>query len=222
MGEYQRNLLVIDTEKPIDVEDFYTYNTNIILSADSIGILDEEKGKIQIQDLRGAFETPFTVDKAQYTEWIGALEKYLMGFGVVLLFLIPVFLFFGLAIGNALYLLFGALVVWLAAKIRGADWGYGTSYKAGLYLLTVPLLYSTLTSFSVVPDVSFLFTVILLFMTLVNTGKEKVVAAPVIASETVPTDTSTSDTTTSPETTPYKTPANDAPASPQTDTPKTT
>lgn len=184
------NLLVINTDKPIEIDDFGMYDTSVILGEDSIGVFDPEKGKIQIQDLTEAFGTPFTVDKAQFTSGVQALEKILMGFGVAALFLIPFFVFFFVFSVHALYLIFGALVVWLAARIRGADWGYGTAYKASLYLITLPFVESTLVSLKVIPDVPWLFTIILFVMALVNITKpETPVTIPAVAPAMPMTDT---------------------------------
>lgn len=170
-----KNLLVIDTDKPISTDDFDTYDTFAVLSADSIGIFDQEKGKIQIQSLEKILSESYTLDKAQFVSLVGILEKILKAVGIMLLFLLPLFMFSGMMLWYMMYLLFGALIIWLAVKLRGGDWGYGTAYKAGLYLMTLPILFIGFLSviFSHSITIPFLFTGMLFLVALMNISKDE-------------------------------------------------
>ncbi len=170
-----KNLIVINTNKPIGTDDFAVYDTFAVLSADSIGIFDQEKGKMEIQSLEKILNEPYTLDKTQFISFVAMLEKILKVVGVTLLFLLPFFVFFGMMLWYVIYLLFGALIIWIAAKLRGANWDYKTAYKAGLYLMTLPIICVGLMSFisSQSATIPFLFTGILFLATLININKEE-------------------------------------------------
>lgn len=162
-AKYPSNLLVIDTGKAISASDFETLDTIAILSKDSIGFHDSEKNKTEIQSLGNAQQESFVFDHGKFASYVGIIERFAKGFGIALLFLIPLFVFLAKLIVLPLYLVFGALVIWITAKIRGTGWTYGTSYKAGLHLLTLPLLYEIISSDPLIPalHVPFLFTILL-------------------------------------------------------------
>ena len=95
------------------------------------------------------------------------LQKVFL-FGI---FLLPVFFYVAYWIGYLVYLIFGAAIVWLVAKQRGYALSYRDAYKAGIYLLPVPLVYDffvmVLSDFPHV-RVPFLFTAFLVAMALRN------------------------------------------------------
>ena len=95
------------------------------------------------------------------------LQKVFL-FGI---FLLPVFFYVAYWIGYLIYLIFGAAIVWLVAKQRGYALSYKNAYKAGIYLLPVPLVYDffvmVLSDFPHV-RVPFLFTAFLVAMALRN------------------------------------------------------
>lgn len=170
---YPTNLLVIDTGKSISSNDFETLDTIAILGRDSVGFYDPEKKKVEIQSLEGVSRESFVLDSGKFASYVGIAERFAKGFGIALLFLIPILVFSAKLFGFLVYLLFGALVIWVVAKIRGAAWSYGTSYKAGLHLLTLPILYGILSSAPFVPalHVPLLFTAILAIATVINLVK---------------------------------------------------
>lgn len=165
------NLLVINTDKPIDTSDFEKYDTLLILSEDMIGAIDEEKGKVEIQEIGQYLEDgEFALVKDEYAAFVSKVEGMIKGFGILLLFLIPITVFVGLSISYLVYLLFGALVIWLAAALRKTKWEYGTAYKSGLVLIAVPALYSALVTAGAIGEipVRFFFTVLLFVLALAN------------------------------------------------------
>lgn len=183
------NLLVINTDKPIEVSDFEEYDTLIILSEDSIGVVEEEKGKFQIQQISQFLEDgKFTLIKDEYAKFVAKVEKLIKGLGIALLFLIPITVFGGLFVSYLVYLLLGALVIWVAASIRKAKWQYATAYKAGLYLIALPIAYNAFATLGACREVPipFFFTVLLFVLALINISADPVSAEPVPEAPTVP------------------------------------
>ncbi|MBP9751635.1 MAG: DUF1189 family protein [Candidatus Moranbacteria bacterium] len=171
--EYPKNLLVIDTTKPISSGDFETFDTIAILGRDSIGFHDPEERKTEIRGIGEMSGESFSLDKGRFVSFVGIAERFAKGFGVAFLFLLPIVVFTAKLAGFLLYLLFGALVIWIVAKARGTDWRYGESYKAGLHLMTLPILYGILSSAPFVPalHIPFLFTAILAIATAINLAR---------------------------------------------------
>lgn len=167
---YPENLLVIDTGKPISADDFDALDTFVILGRDSVGVYQPGRKKVQIQNMENASAEYFVLDKDRFASFVGTAEGFARWFGFALLFLIPLLIFSLWLSGYLLYLLFGALVIWIVAKIRGAPWGYGTSYKAGLHLLTLPILYGIVSSPPFIPQlyVPFLSTALLALAAAIN------------------------------------------------------
>ena len=98
-----------------------------------------------------------------------------VGITVLLIFL-PFILFAFFWVGYLVYLLFGALVIWFMAKLRKVDLTYGQSYKLGLYLLTLPILYGILTTGPLsMFHIPFGFTLILAALAYANFGPGKAV-----------------------------------------------
>lgn len=187
-----RNLIVINTREPIAIDDFDRYDTLAILGGDAVWTRDPQKDKIEIQKFDQFIKGAFILNKQKVTEWVDiALKVGKVTMTVVLIFL-PAFIFVFLWIGYLIYLLFGALVIWLMAKLRKVDLTYGQSYKLGLYLLTLPILYSVLTTGPLsMFHIPFGFTLILAALAYANfgPGKAVVVASPAQSSapENIPT-----------------------------------
>lgn len=192
-SEYPKNLLVIDTTKPISAGDFEISDTIAILGRDSIGFHDPKERKTEIRDFGDMSAESFTIDKERFVSFVGMAERFAKGFGIAFLFLFPIIVFTAKLAGFLLYLLFGALVIWIVAKARGISWGYGDSYKAGLHLMTLPILYGILSSTPFVPTlhIPFLFTAILAVATAINLAKLPEPQKPTTA-ETVPIEPTTS------------------------------
>ncbi len=184
--ETAKNLIVIDTTKPIDTGDFAAKDTILILSKYGFGYHDPAKGEFRIYDLRDKnWHENFTLTQSIFSEFVtkvGSMIKWLLFAGCAIL---PFFLYALFFVLYLIYLLFGAMIVWLGAKLRGHQLTYGQAYSAGFYLLPVPFLYEFISSFVFTEPnsgIPFAFTLILLVMTLVNFPKKP--ATPAIASET--------------------------------------
>ena len=166
------NLLVIDTTKSIALEDFAEKKTSLILGKNTLGAWDQQKGKADIYDLGGkSGEGSLLLTKEKYAMFVSRVSSVLQKVFLFGIFLLPVFFYVAYWIGYLVYLIFGAAIVWLVAKQRGYALSYKNAYKAGIYLLPVPLVYDffvmVLSDFPHV-RVPFLFTAFLVAMALRN------------------------------------------------------
>ena len=166
------NLLVIDTTKSIALEDFAEKKTSFILGKNTLGAWDQQKGKADIYDLGGkSGEGSLLLTKEKYAMFVSRVSSVLQKVFLFGIFLLPVFFYVAYWIGYLIYLIFGAAIVWLVAKQRGYVLSYRDAYKAGIYLLPVPLVYDffvmVLSDFPHV-RVPFLFTAFLVAMALRN------------------------------------------------------
>lgn len=163
------NLLVINTRGAVTPADFDLYNTSAILGGDAVWVYDREKDKIEIQKFDMFGKDTLVINKQKVGEWVGIAWNIGKKILVVFMVFLPFFLFSFLWFAYLLYLLFGAVIIWVIAKIRKVDLSYSQSYKIGLYLITLPILYSTLSvaslSFLRIP---FLFTIILAIVAYLN------------------------------------------------------
>lgn len=172
------NLLIIDTTKSIAADDFLIQKTWLILGKDTLGAWDQKEGKVSIysfdsEDTRKSADA-LTVTKTIYDRFVidtfSVVQKVLL----VGLCLLPVFLYIVYWLWYLLYLLFGAGVVWVVVKVRGYDLSYVDAYRAGMYLLPVPLIYDffvmLLSHFPYV-RIPFLFSIFLFVMALRNFPK---------------------------------------------------
>lgn len=169
-GRAPENLLVINTKKSISSDDFEAFDTFVILGGDSIGVYQPERQKAQIQGLAGLAGESLVVDKEEFVSMTGTAEKFMRWIAVALLFLVPIIVFFMSAFAYLFYLLFGALLIMLVAKLRGVRLGYKEAYKAGLYLLTLPMLYEVISSALLIPalHIPLVFTALLAVATAMN------------------------------------------------------
>ncbi len=141
--DWLENLLVIDTTKSISLEDFAAKKTNFILGKNSIGAWNQREGKVEIYDLgnaKGKAEA-FLLTKAKYTQFISQASSVIQKVLLVGMCFLPLFFYIAYWMSYLMYLLFGAAIVWFVAKKRGYPLSYKHAYKAGMYLLPVPLVY---------------------------------------------------------------------------------
>lgn len=180
------NLLVIDTSKSVDPADFERYDTMLILGKDSVGT-DNREGKVQIQNFSRYDFDDFSLDKEKVLLFVGMVLNFLKWALLALFLFLPIILFIGLAIQYLIYLIFGALIIWLIAKLRKVDLTYGTAYKLGLYLLTLPILVDILSSVLHILNAPFVFTLLLAFVTYINLEPSEAIPTPA-APEVKPAD----------------------------------
>ena len=182
-----KNLIVINTSGSIVPADFDRYDTLAILGGDAIWTRDTQKDKIEIQRFDQFSKGSMVINKQKATEGVDIALRVGKIFLTIFLVFLPLIIFVALWISYLLYLLFGACVIWLVAKLRKTDLTYGQSYKIGLYLLTLPILYSVLTMGPLAMlKIPFAFTLILAAIAYANLAPKKtteVVSPPVPETE---------------------------------------
>lgn len=175
------NLLVIDTAKSITLEDFAAKKTAFILGKNTLGAWDQKEGKVSIYNLgekKGEMGT-FLLTKAKYAQFIAHASSVAQKALLIGMCFLPILFYIAYWIGYLMYLFFGAAIVWLVAKKRGYQLSYKNAYKAGMYLLPVPLVYDffvMLLSDFPHARVPLLFTAFLVALTLKNFPKTGVSA----------------------------------------------
>lgn len=161
------NIIAIDTRGKFDMDTFNSYKTFILLTSDSIAYI--EQGKISITSLSGVKD--FTLNKGKVSSLVSIVKPFFV-------FLYPV-VFAGAYIAGYLivlwkmaYLLFGALLIWLVAKVKGLQIGYKNSYKVGMQLATAAIIVTgVLDVISTKLTFTFLFSILLIISAALNLKK---------------------------------------------------
>lgn len=165
------NLIVIDTKHKFDLDTFASYKTLSLLTAENFVFIDKDS-KISIQSIANVKD--FTLDRSKIQTCVNLVKPFVP-------MLYPIVLLGAYVAGYCLvaikmvYLLFGALFIWLVAKIKGLSIGYKKSYLAGMHLVTVPIIITSLICL-ISPKFTFpfLFTIILMLFAALNLKKEVV------------------------------------------------
>ncbi|MEI8103439.1 MAG: DUF1189 family protein [Candidatus Moraniibacteriota bacterium] len=156
------NLVVFETNKSIERQDFFDTDALVLIGKNEIGIYNADQEKVEIRSFGGKFTDGVLLDKTTYETSVNKVWGWLkIVLPIVLIVLVP--LMMGVVfIGKLVYLLFGALVVWLGAKMVDKKLTYKQAFKASLYLITLPML------LGIALDIPFLTTVLLLVLAILN------------------------------------------------------
>lgn len=157
------NLLVIDTKAGTDLDKFDEYKTVLLLTGENLVYYTDEKITAQPLKEMGSI----TINKNEIKSFVAKATPYLDAFVSLLPALILVALllkFFVLCV----YLIFGALLIFVAAKIVKVDIQYGKAYQIGLHLMTLPILATTIEGWVPNLHVPFLFTILLVVGSFLN------------------------------------------------------
>ena len=161
------NLLVIDTKSNFSVEQFLSYKTFALLTENALVTANNEQISIQPIDSN----VDFYLDKTVLAMYAGKLQSFMKFVTPVLI----VGIFVGgflLSTSKLLYLLLGALIIWLIAKIKKMDIKYSKAYQLGLHLMTLGVILSPILMFlGISGKIPFLFTIILVVLAMVNLKK---------------------------------------------------
>ncbi len=176
------NLLVIDTTKRIETQDFARQDTWFIIGADQVGFYNYEKNEYRINDVKQALSNEsFTIHATEYSTLVTKVAHFLRIALLVGIALLP-FLLYGLFfVGYLVYLIVGAFLVWLAMRFRGYTFSYARAYLSALYLLPLPFIYLVLLSLLHMRGMPLGFTLVLFIATLINFPKKLV--APAVPDE---------------------------------------
>jgi len=137
------NLIVIDTNNEFSTEKFNEYKTAAVLNKSSITTLDNQSGLkvLPLKDVKS-----FSLDKQMINSLFDKIKPLFK-------FVYPVFsvgafiaIFLGISL-HLVYLFFGALLIWIIAKINKVQIGYWKSYQVGMHMMMPAILITTVTGF---------------------------------------------------------------------------
>lgn len=159
------NMAVIDTASPLTIDLFRSYKTFVLVSRDSVAYYDNSA--VKIQPLSQGFDG--IINKEKVSSSLNKVMPYLKILPLVLVPVILIFSFIGFILGNLFYLIFGAFVIWVAAKIRNRNLGYGKAYQIGFHAITLGVILEA-TVFWFYPNLEFpfLFTILMFAIVWIN------------------------------------------------------
>lgn len=172
-GSDIKNLIVIDTKTPYSVSGFNKYQALVWLTRDSVFLKDQNS--FQVRSIILSQLGDFQLNKQTLSSLVDQLSPWLKFIGP-LLFIFAILGFFMLYSFRLVYLLLLALVIWLLSTIFKWSLNYSSSYKVGLYALTLAFLVEILTGIIKLPTFSFMFTIVTIIVVLVNMFQAKRVA----------------------------------------------
>lgn len=156
------NAITLDTQNKFDIERFASYNTAIILNKDSLTAVKDSG--FQVYPLK---DFPnFVLDKNTLIFWsdrLVSLLKFVYPFIPLLLFVVG----YCMIASYFIYLLFGALAIWVTLKFKKINIGYWKSYQLGLHLMTPVIVLVMIINFLGGKFV-FLTTILLIIFTAIN------------------------------------------------------
>lgn len=163
-----KNLLVIDTVNNFNtVEQFKMHDAAYLLTKDSI-ISYNTRG-LSIMPLSS--DMNFSIDRQKTESFINVIKPYTV-LVYPLTFLIVFIVIWFIFLFKFIYLLFGALLVWLVAKFKKIKMGYQKSYQLGIHLMTLGILIDIIVfgvnSYLKVHFFTFFFTILLVVMASLN------------------------------------------------------
>ncbi|OFZ49992.1 MAG: hypothetical protein A3D92_23730 [Bacteroidetes bacterium RIFCSPHIGHO2_02_FULL_44_7] len=190
MGDSQdeniKNIIVIDTKHPFDLETFAQYKAVAWLMKDGLAVYKNSEGnQVQFVSLAQVPDTVITRDS------VSELSARFMPFlRIVPFFVVPGIFIAGLFYFayRMLYLLIFALLVWALLAIMGRKINYGIAYKIGLHAMTLPIIIAAVGLMIGFPVTLFplSFTVIMLVMVGINHAGD---SRPTVVGTTAPPPT---------------------------------
>jgi len=175
------NILVINTMVSFSLENFKDYKTACLLTKENLVCYDENQ-TIKIIPLTNVSD--LKLNKSIVSSFLIKIQPFFRLF-YPLLILVFFMVIFIISLWRMIYLFFGALLIWLVAKVRKVDIGYKKSYQIGLYLMTAPFLIDFLIKYVLEPlgvplNIPYLFTIALVVMTVLNLKTKTIVKNPQI------------------------------------------
>lgn len=162
------NIVVIDTQTPYSIEQFFQHQTIAWVNSDAIYVMSENKRieTIPLAEVPNMVIDKTLVDTTMETA-LGGVQSFIPLFGS-LLFMAA---FIGLVLFRMFYLLFFALVLLLASHLMKLSHDFGACYKIGFYAITLPSFLMPLllaSPFSMLAGVPLFFTIVSLIVAIVN------------------------------------------------------
>ena len=175
------NILVIDTKALFSLENFRDYKTACLLTEESLACYDQNQ-TIKIIPLTNISD--FKLNKSIVSSFLTKIQPFFKLFYpfLILVFFMVIFI---ASLWRMIYLFFGALLILLVAKVKKVDIGYKKSYQIGLYLMTAPFLINFLIKYVLEPlgvplNIPYLFTIVLVVMTILNLKTKTIAENPQI------------------------------------------
>jgi len=140
-----KHLVTIDTKA--NIEDINKYNTFVLVTKNAVVYPDKNSSyKVQLLD---QIKGNFIINKELYNKILPKLFIYLKYIPLVLCSIMAIVVIFGpvfsasfVLLGLAIYLLIGALIIFIFAKIFSRDLGYKKIYQLSFHAITLPLIIS--------------------------------------------------------------------------------
>lgn len=174
------NVVVIDTKDKFNIDTFNSYKTFMLLTSDSVAYIDKNN-QISVSPLSNVKD--FTLNRSEVAGFLSKLKPYLVLI-YPFVFVGAYFVGFMVVLAEMLYLLFGALLVWLIAGAKGAKMkiGYKKSYQLSMHLVTpVIIITSIINALSLKFTIPFLFTILLILSALLNLRKNVAPSDAIVA-----------------------------------------
>jgi hypothetical protein len=175
------NILVINTKDSFSLENFKDYKTACLLTEENLVCYDSNQ-TIKINPLTNIPD--FKLDKSIVSSFLTKIQPFFKLFYpfFILVFFITIFI---VSLWRMIYLFFGALLIWLVAKIRKVDIGYKKSYQLGLHLMTAPFLIDFLITYvlkllGVSFNIPYFFTIVLVITAVLNLKTKTIIENPQI------------------------------------------
>jgi hypothetical protein len=163
-----KNFIVIDTKNEFSFSKFKEYDTNVWLLKDSIVYYNNKE--VTIKSLSEIGDV--TINKNFIQDIVTKISPYLNFVSIFFAVFIFIGMFFA-AFFKAVYLIFGALIIWLVLKIKKVEIGYKKSYLIGLHLMTLPTIIFLLPGDNW--KFRFSYTIVLAIITWINfSGPQKI------------------------------------------------
>lgn len=166
IGTSTLHLGVIDTQAPLSLDRFSSFNALFSVSENTF-IMRDERGGVRVTPFSPSVN--YTVNEEVLRDLIGGAEPYFKFAApvVVLVVFMAMLLMFTIEL---FYLVFAALLVFIMGRLMKHKWTYGTSFRICLHAATLPLLLGT--AFSLVHldmvNLPFLSTILLLVVVFIN------------------------------------------------------
>jgi len=164
--EEMENLLVIDTKSPLTVDLFKSYKTAALLGHDSL-IYYKDSGVVNVQSLSKASDV--VINKTQVSSVLSEFMPYIKALPIILVPIVFIGVLIGSILGYLVYLIFGALIIWILAMIKNKKLSYSKAYQIGLHAITLGVILESVV-FRFYPNLEypFLFTIIMLAVVWIN------------------------------------------------------
>jgi hypothetical protein len=178
---------VIDTTSPVALEKYREHRALFWIAENAL-VMRGERDEMRVN----AFDRNlnFTLSEQGLLGVINSLQPYFKFIVPLLVLAIFIGLCFAFAI-NLVYLLFPALIIYVAMLITKPKWTYGTAFQVCLHATTLPLLLSALLSpfgFNL-GSLPFASTTIILLVVFMNMRTNEPAAPTLVSADAAPTPT---------------------------------